>query len=326
MSDMQFSPVCFGKIPAFGDFVRYNAASKDVEALDQWLQEGLFFAKNRLHPNWDLAYKKASAYHFIFPSNENARSLIGLFSPSWDKIGRKYPFLVALSIDNAFIHSNQPGLAPLIFSPFMEKAGLFITEAIQGQITQNIPATVEGLGSTLDQLPGNTFNLYDGYKNNTSLSEYFNRLFGPFDREKKYQVFHNLVDLLKPLKGYDVRQLNYGLRFPLGTDSQFRIYEVAFWLEIVYKFLPAYSGIPHIFYSSYNAINHYYLFLFFRSPSPNNFVNLMQVNLDNDLIYKLDDVASDPGNFENKVSPELKDLLTNTDLNLGGFLQQFLQL
>ena len=324
---MQLSPICFGKIPTFGDFVRHNAAIKEVEVLDQWLQEGLVFAKNRLHPNLDLTYKKAPVYHFVFPSNQDTRSLIGLVSPSFDKVGRKYPFLVAVAIDNSFIRSNRVQLIPAVLGPFLGKAAALVKEAVEGQIFENLGEMVENLGGNIDLADDYYSSHYDEFKKSTDLTRFLNGLFGNFESIKKYQIFHNLNEFLRPLKGYDIRQLNYGLRFPLGKESALNVFEVAFWQEMIYKFFPTYTSIPHVFYSSDSSVYHAYLFLFFRLPSPNNFVNLLQVDLENDLVYKLDgEGAMDINSIESKLSPGLKELLNQPDLDLSSFLQQFLLL
>jgi type VI secretion system protein ImpM len=327
MSTMQLSPICFGKIPTFGDFVRHNAASKEVEVLDQWLQEGLIFAKNRLHPNLDLAYKKAPVYHFVFPSNQDTRSLIGLISPSFDKIGRKYPFLVAVAMDNALIHSNRAQLIPAVLGPFLGKATALVKEAVEGRINENLGEMVENLGSSIDLADDYYSSHYDEFKKSTDLTRFMDGLFGHFESMKKYQLFHNLNEFLRPLKGYDIRQLNYGLRFPLGKEAAQNVFEVAFWQEMIYQFFPTYSAVPYIFYSSDPSVYHAYLFLFFRLPSPNNFANLLQVDLENDQVYKLDAAgATDVNIIESKLSSGLKELLNQPDLDLSSFLQQFLLL
>lgn len=327
MSTMQLSPICFGKIPTFGDFVRHNAASKEVEVLDQWLQEGLVFAKNRLHPNLDLAYRKAPSYYFIFHSNENTRSLIGLISPSFDKIGRRYPFLVAIAMDDVLLQSNRAQLIPAVLSPFLGKAATLVKEAVEGRIMENLGEMVENLSGSIELTDENYFTRYDEFKKSTDMNLFVNRLLGHFESMKKYQLFHNLTEFLRPLKGYDIRQLNYGLRFPLGKEAALNVFEVAFWQEMIYKFFPTYTAVPYIFFSSDPSVYHAYLFLFFRLPSPNNYVNLLQVDLENDLVYKLDgEGAMDINSIESKLSPGLKELLNQPDLDLSSFLQQFLQL
>ena len=36
---------CYGKLPIFADFIRHNYRTPEVEQLDQWFQEGIYFAR-----------------------------------------------------------------------------------------------------------------------------------------------------------------------------------------------------------------------------------------------------------------------------------------
>jgi len=323
MSGNQFTSLCFGKLPAYGDFVRYNAAGKEIQALDQWFQEGLLFAKTRLHPNWELAYKKAAGYRFIFPLRNNQKSLAGLFESSVDKIGRSYPFILALLIDNSFFPSKFIHLAPVFFNTFMEKADLLIAEARQEHALQNIPEKVEALGSTLTQSMDTSTNLYNNFKHDTLISQHINRMDVSTDGVRKILLFENIIEQLKSLQKYDLNQLNYGLRLPLGIDYRFNIFEATFWLEVLSKLYPQYSSIPSLFYTANGPSNRFYLYIFFNSPSPKNYVNLIQVDLEIDSIYKLDSLnVTNLKNPEQSAMGDIKKIIEENQ-SLHDFLEKF---
>jgi type VI secretion system ImpM family protein len=323
MSGNQVNSLCFGKLPAFGDFVRYNAAGKEIQSLDQWFQEGLLFAKTRLHPNWDLAYKRAPGYRFIFPFRNNQKSLAGLFQSSVDKIGRTYPFILALLIDNSFIPSKYLHLAPVFFNTFMEKADILLAEATQEQALQNIPDKVEALGTTVIQSMNTSIDLYNNFKNGTLISQYISRMSVSTDSARKILLFENIIEQLKLMQKYNLNQLNYGLRLPLGIDFQFNIFEATFWLDILGRLFPQYSSIPSLFYTANGPFSHFYLYVFFNSPSPKNYVNLIQVDLEIDSIYKLDSLdVTNPKNPEHQPFLDFKKIIEENQ-SLNDFLEKF---
>ena len=41
-----FEVGCFGKLPIYADFIRYNASGPEIQEMDQWFQEGIHSAKD----------------------------------------------------------------------------------------------------------------------------------------------------------------------------------------------------------------------------------------------------------------------------------------
>jgi len=289
MSENHITTLCFGKLPAFADFVRHNAAGKEIQAFDQWIQEGVQLAKIRLHPNWELAYKRAPGYRFIFPFKENNKSILaGLIQSSVDKIGRTYPFILAMLINKAFLQLECYHIAPVLFKNFIEKAEVFMAEASHEQVLQDIPEKVEALGSNFIQSMNDSINLYNNFKNKTSISLLIKRMSISLDGVFKIQLFENIVKELISLLKYHTPPLNYGLRIPLGNDFQLSIFEATFWIELLGKLFSQNFNVPYLFHTSSGSNKRLYLYLFFNYPSPKSFVNLIQVDLEIDSIYKLD--------------------------------------
>ncbi|MBD3274434.1 MAG: type VI secretion system-associated protein TagF, partial [Candidatus Marinimicrobia bacterium] len=80
---------CFGKLPQFGDFVRINASSQEIQAFDRWLQEGLYYAKKSLAAQFDSTFDASPIQRFLFAIPELKRMLIGVLIPGKDKVGRR---------------------------------------------------------------------------------------------------------------------------------------------------------------------------------------------------------------------------------------------
>ena len=83
----------FGKIPAHGDFVSRGLAPAVHEALDLWLSAELARARARF-ADFDHRYQTAAPWFFIDRDPSGAWSG-GALCPSVDKVGRRFPILVA---------------------------------------------------------------------------------------------------------------------------------------------------------------------------------------------------------------------------------------
>ena len=76
----------FGKLPATGDFIRYNATTDELTAFDKWLGAGINFARQSMGPTFDSAYQPAVGL-FIYrgeaANNEPPqRGMVGAWRPA----------------------------------------------------------------------------------------------------------------------------------------------------------------------------------------------------------------------------------------------------
>lgn len=286
MSIAYFSAGCFGKLPTFGDFVRHNAASREARALDQWIQEGLYFAKTRLGYAWDEAFKKAPAYHFLFYSESAERFLVGLLQPSRDKGERKYPFLVFVQVDRPRFGEHVP-LIPLIFTSFFEQAQSFIGHAANGLEAREIAGRVERLNVPVPTDWGVWERRLDEQLSAITLEELLLKLFANFADPKKYLLMKNLTESLLPFRQRNPANLKFGLRFPLTADSQSAGVETSFWLQASLRLLGNPAVTPIFFW------NTTHLFLFWRQPVPRNLLQFIKVDEISDMICELDSEGQD---------------------------------
>ena len=82
-------PFSFGKLPAFGDFVRVQATGPDVNHFDLWLQEGILTGRTHWESDWELIWRKAPPYHYFYSDLSSHRFLSGRIQTSRDKSGKK---------------------------------------------------------------------------------------------------------------------------------------------------------------------------------------------------------------------------------------------
>jgi type VI secretion system protein ImpM len=86
----------FGKLPARGDFVRENLPRDFTDAWDAWWLRGLADTQRRPREEWCAAWLEAPIWRFVLPPGLCGRnSVLGLWLPSVDKVGRYYPLTIA---------------------------------------------------------------------------------------------------------------------------------------------------------------------------------------------------------------------------------------
>lgn len=81
-----------GYLPGHPDLVRVRASSREVRALESWLERGLHQAR------WEMGSGFASAYpflthRFVFRPDNSAQALLGVVYASQDAHGRPFPFV-----------------------------------------------------------------------------------------------------------------------------------------------------------------------------------------------------------------------------------------
>ena len=208
---------CLGKLPAFADFVRYNATARETLALDEWIHHGLYHAQQLLRTEWDSSFENAPAYSFIFWPENSDRFLVGHMRPSRDRSGRRYPFVTSLLVDRLRYGAQNVHLAPVAFSAFLENARQFVELAMDGLDAREIAERVQALSLPVES--GHREEDYRQFLRGTTLREFCTELFGTFDGPVKQTVFESLADVLLPFRQRPIVRLSLGLRFPLSAAS-----------------------------------------------------------------------------------------------------------
>ncbi len=309
---------CFGKLPIYADFIRHNAGSQEIRALDQWFQEGIFWSQRRLNKDWDSAFRNAPNYQFLYhPLNSN-HALLGVCAPNQDKGGRRYPFLIFVSIDLSQFRSHLP-FVPAIFSGFLSRAGEIIQRGwidtdVKGLISKinqiNLPAY-----SSLDEFQQG----YIEYLKTQTNQGFWEGLFGDFNDRKKYLVLHTLVEVLSPLRNQDPQRLTWGLKFPLSSRPGDQAHETGLWIDIALHLLGNPSIVPNMFWSQGSVETGAGLFLYFREPSPKSYIHLLCPDTEDE---SLCDLAQSRMKLTDPIIQKYKSLLDTPDISLMDLLSQ----
>lgn len=98
----------YGKVPCKGDFVSRGLSRGCISNLDRWLQQGMNSSKNYLAERWSELYMVAPVWQFyLSPGIVDSNGWLGVFIPSIDSVGRKFPCLLAVPVLSPFICLKQ---------------------------------------------------------------------------------------------------------------------------------------------------------------------------------------------------------------------------
>lgn len=316
------SALCFGKLPSHADFIRYNAASREALAFDEWLHHGLYHARIQLGAGWEQDFARAPMYRFLFTPENTDRSLVGVLQPSRDKSQRRYPFLVSLLLERQSLRDSDLPLVPAAFSSFFESADELVHRAMNGLEARELTESAQALNCPPPD-PETVISRYQTeFLQRLSTASLWEGLFGSFDDPRKYLLFRNLRQALLPVRDRSFKRLSLGLRFPLLRDSGQTDFLACFWMNVTMTMLGTMPGGPFLFWGVPADGARTYLFVFFRQPSPKNFVQLIRPETDSDSICPVDEEGiKDIDRAATAMPSALRALLDKRDGSLSSFLR-----
>lgn len=88
----------YGKTAHRGDFVRFNLPQSFITVWDDWLRD-IMIQGELQHTDWRERYAAAPAYRFVLSAGIAGNTpWLGVLLPSADKVGRRFPFCLAVSL------------------------------------------------------------------------------------------------------------------------------------------------------------------------------------------------------------------------------------
>jgi type VI secretion system protein ImpM len=313
--------VYYGKLPAFGDFVRFNASGPEIKALDQWIQEAMYFSKRRLKPHADIAFSLAPVFYFFLTFEGCPNYITGLMKPSEDKVGRKYPFVVAILCNKSVIGDLSRPFLPVIFQSFYETAHKFIGKLTVETSSDELFEKAKELQAFVNSAETGNLALFDEYLKMTSISDFLSSILREEARIKETLLFRNLSDMTKYINQRNIQNLDFGFRFPIGSASGSVLYPVSFWIRLFYSLLNGNRTQPYLIWGvsdSHEASN---LFLFFTPPMPHIFTYMLHTHLTSDSIYRMDADGSGASVLtDGKIPAPFRSVLETGDSTLDSLL------
>ncbi|MGB8317105.1 MAG: type VI secretion system-associated protein TagF [Ignavibacteriaceae bacterium] len=294
----------FGKLPIFNDFVKYNAGNQEIIGMDNWLQEGIILAKQKLKSDWKQVYKSSSPLNFFYPFTGTDKFISGVIFTGSDKSGREFPFFI-YSVFKKDIIDNVPFyLIPLQFNNELNSF-----ESIFNQI--DVDTSLDDLTALINQVsssfPDNNKNdRYQTFIDNTMQEDFWNRIYENYSEEKKYRLVDNIFNP-------EINNSRLPLRIKFNSAVEDNILYISLLLNILALskdniFLPA-------LFWNINRDNITSLNIFSSHPAPINYLNMIYSNGNDDRIFALETKSGSA-----LAQPINKDIL-NKKINLKELLQ-----
>ena len=303
---------CFGKLPIYADFIRYNAGAGEVRILDQWFQEGIHWSRLKLSPKWQEGYAAMQPYCFFLTEPGSKSGLLGVFVPGMDASGRLFPFSIFTTLQADDIPLNGM-LLPIRYRTFLDQAQNLALEGWKGMDVKALTGEVERLGSL--PFPGQTeteseyFKLRDSLTSENFWSSMHDRHGKPADR---YALIQGLADVLVPLQDNYSAGLNYGVALPLPSGPEVENAGISLWLDAVFNLLRSTGNRSYSFFWGRSDVDPGILFLFFGTPLPKSFSAFMYPDLDEDTIYDLGKLKQSMiDKLKGKMKGSMKEILEN---------------
>lgn len=223
----------YGKLPLSPEFLRLNASGPEVRWLDDWLQRGVLYGKDREGARWPALVAESGLWNFMYVPEGPGRIVCGVLFASHDKAGRSFPFLTYLLIDRDLV-SGKPWLIPLLAEEFLE----FVTPVLQ-QLRQDLNWTqfnqrIEAFsGVPLNVEPVSTRLV--AFLSETDTMQWwmgFQEALGCSSQSRFQQGLERLKRVLMQYeKGMSLR----GLIVPLSAARDSGEYDLSVWLQVIKK-------------------------------------------------------------------------------------------
>ncbi len=306
---------CFGKLPIYADFIRYNAGSGEVRILDQWLQEGIHWSRLKLNQKWQQGYTTMPPYGFFLTGPGFKSGLFGVFVPGMDTGGRLFPFSIFTTLQPDDMPLNGM-LLPVRYSMFLDQAQSLALEKWKGKDVRALTEEVERLGRL--PIPGQTEaeSEYLKLKDSLTLEKFWSGMHDRYEKPaERYALIQGLADVLLPLRGSSgASGLSYGVALPLSLSSGPGGLKagVSFWMDIVFSLLCGDANRSYSFFWSRADADSGILFLFLDTPLPKSFSAFIHPDMDEDSVYDLGKLRlSMVEKLSGKLQGKIKEVMEN---------------
>ena len=226
----------FGKIPSQGDFLRVGGTPPAVQALDQWLQEGLEGIRR------GGAALPEGPLSFLFRGAGVRECLIGVLARSGDSVGRSFPLAVYGVVDGASLASRFP-LVPVACARFLGAATKIVqstaglTSADLAAQVAALPAPTETDVSVADDL--RKLALMQGRSH-----EVLEQAFAGAPSGASYYAFRTFLSACEPARGQETDRPGVTLACPVTSEL-----DRLTWLELAARLLRWQKGPPTLLWS-----------------------------------------------------------------------------
>jgi type VI secretion system protein ImpM len=245
MADIQSAVLAFGKIPAQGDFVRLGARSTTVDYLDTWLQEGLTELKRQRGSQPDDGEPRP--VHLIYSTPFAPEVLVGALVMSRDRVGRRYPLLVARALHRSFLDVRHVPFWPVVWHRLLREAASLAVQAVTELDAARLAERLETLPPLPDPANETLQRAHAEALRRATAADFWTTLWGDDEAVAKYAVFSRLLESFRP--GRRTAVPAFGLSFPTARNGAPLAAE-AVWLDAVWRLLQRPTELPVLAWST----------------------------------------------------------------------------
>ncbi|MCU7843206.1 MAG: type VI secretion system-associated protein TagF [Candidatus Thiodiazotropha sp. (ex Monitilora ramsayi)] len=279
---------CFGKLPIYDEFIRYNVKGRSILELDEWIQQGFSHHSRALQTGLRKPELHSYTYHFVFTgSGESHSSVIGTMMGSRDKSGRQYPFILfkmLSSQDTAALSSTLP----CAYRTFFDSALNVCCTDWSLQPINMLKKRVEVLNAT-----GNSISrryLMESEINALQAitkEEFWRDMLGESARDYAPVYMEIMKELLDTVVRKSPLRTSWGIEIPLPANERTHIH-VSFWVRAADAVLGSWGWRPHYIWGDIKDGGQQSLYLFFRPISPIFLTHLLGHRVDNGVLINLE--------------------------------------
>lgn len=295
----------FGKLPEFGDFIKYNSGNDEILVIDKWIQEGLSLAELKPKNEREKIYRKSLPFRFFYPFAGTDKLIAGIIFPSQDKSGRNFPFLMFLNFYKSIFHHVPFCFLPLILNEHLNIFESIFNDSAFRSSQSILNERINRIHTYLDiKQAEESYNIFI----NISLQrDFWQRIYRDCGKERKYYLVENIFE----------PDINYGthiLKLNFSSDDQNNALDICFLLDLM-AISKSDIFIPALFWTKNND-NKILLYLFPSKPTPINYLDIIYTNNRSDMILKMDEKTESVEN-----SSKIKNLLDKEGISLKELIQ-----
>jgi type VI secretion system ImpM family protein len=239
-------PGVLGKHPTRGDFLAAGNRDPEFISLDAFLTHNIEWAEAKAGPEWVDAYNAGGVQAFVYrpTSPSRASALVGVFAPSWDRAGRRFPLVVAAPLHASQSLLASPEVLPLVLETIWQSTSDQLLS-----FTSNPEARVE-----VGQLPlgevqfalDETLERYASWTRTLQLGELWELMFGVERSVDPVRVLTHVSNTVATCRGVERPTSSLAVRLPLGAAGGAAL---CFWLDWVCRIAQWKCTIPSFFWS-----------------------------------------------------------------------------
>jgi type VI secretion system ImpM family protein len=265
ISNTNVSTGFFGKLPGFNDFIKYNAAGKEILSIDNWLQEGLALAKLKYKNDWKNFYNNSLTLNFVYPFTGTENTTLGVISPSNDKSGRSFPFIMFSNINKNVNDSLSFHLIPSAHREIFDLLNDVVDVNKSVEDTSGLKTIIDNLklSNENDVLIANN---YKKFISETKLCDVF--IAGDDNHFNLNDFFENNLKIFEHFMCFS---------FTADLNLTHNSFIISFYIQLLQKIFKYSDSTPGIFWTQLDDKSRL-LFLIFTKPSPKDFIDLLLYN------------------------------------------------